>query len=185
MEGIYKELILSTNDSKKRILSTSISSATIAQTSKRMNSRQSNYSIITATETQNNINDSQLNSDTLDQTSSQTQRSNSLEETASSTNELTIDKMIKMANKNQFPNKLITVGNDEHYYTTTLNFFEFVDKYTKFSEENVAFKCKICNNTFHAVIGKTRNLNKHLNTHESLDDWHKKYSAYMQNIYFI
>ena len=87
-----------------------------------MNSRQSNYSIITATETQNNINDSQLNSDTLDQTSSQTQRSNSLEETASSTNELTIDKMIKMANKIQFPKKLITVGNDEHYYTTTLNF---------------------------------------------------------------
>ena len=150
-----------------------------------MNSRQSNYSIITATETQNNINDSQLNSDTLDKTSSQTQRRNSSEETACSTNELTIDKMIKMGNKNQFPKKLITVGNDEHYYTTTLNFFEFVDKYTKFSEENVAFKCKICNNTFHAVIGKTRNLNKSLNTHESFDDWHKKYSAYMQNIYFI
>ena len=60
-------------------------------------------------------------------------------------------------------------------------FFEFVDKYTNLPEENVAFKCKICNNTFHAVIGKTRNLNKHLNTHESLDDWHKKYSAYNQH----
>ncbi len=59
--------------------------------------------------------------------------------------------MIKLANK-----KLITIANEQHCYTT-LNFFEFVDIYTKIPEENVALKCKICNNTFHAVIGKTIN----------------------------
>jgi hypothetical protein len=101
----------------------------------------------------------------------------SSQEIGSSSNELTIDKIIKLAKKNQFPKKLITIANEEHYYTATLIFFEFVDKYTKIPEENVEFKCKICNNTFHAVIGKTRNLNKHLKTYENFDEWHQKYSS--------
>ncbi len=50
---------------------------------------------------------------------------------------------------------------------------EFVDQYVKLPEEKFSFECKICKNTFHSVIGKIGNLNKHLKAHESLDDWHK------------
>jgi len=167
IEGIVKELSLNTKDHKKRLLS-SHSSNLVSQNPKRMN---------TASETETNINPSQSNSHEFIETTSQTQLEFSSQEIGSSSNELTIDKIIKLANKNQFPKKLITIANEEHYYTATLNFFEFVDKYTKIPEENVEFKCKICNNTFHAVIGKTRNLNKHLKTHENLDEWHQKYSS--------
>ncbi len=81
--------------------------------------------------------------------------------------------MIKLANRKKFPQRRVTINYEKHHYTSTLNFFEFVDQYVKLPEEKVSFKSKICKNTFYSFIGKANNLNKHLKTNESLEDWQK------------
>ena len=178
-EGIVKNMVLNTNDPNKNLKRqrqvSSNSSIVIQQVQKRMNRRQSSNSIVATTDT-HIINDQyQINSTT--QTNTQTESSCSSQGKSNSC-VMSVEKMIKMANKKEFPQRVVTINDEKHHYTPTLNFFEFVDQYAKLPEEKVSFKCKICKTTFHSVIGKTGNLNKHLKTHESLDDWHNKYSAY-------
>jgi hypothetical protein len=42
-------------------------------------------------------------------------------------------------------------------------------------DDNISFKCKICEKTYKAVPIKTINLNKHLKTHDELDEGFRKY----------
>jgi hypothetical protein len=64
--------------------------------------------------------------------------------------------------------------------TPILNFFEFAHTFCKETDENISFKCKICERKYQAVIARTTNLNKHLKTHDLLDEWFKQYESYKQ-----
>lgn len=44
--------------------------------------------------------------------------------------------------------------------------------------QNLNFKCKVCDTVIQAPFKKITNLNKHLKTHEILKDWFKNYNKF-------
>jgi hypothetical protein len=102
-EGIVTNMLLDTNDSNKNLKRqrqvSSNSSIVIQQVHKKINRRQSNNSTIANSDTQNNTDQYQVNLTT--QTHTQTESSCSFQENSNSS-VLSVEKMIKLANKKEF-----------------------------------------------------------------------------------
>jgi len=55
-----------------------------------------------------------------------------------------IENLLKLAEKNQFPKKEFTFGNKISTFTPKLHFFECETVFTQRPVENIKFKCKFC-----------------------------------------
>jgi hypothetical protein len=91
---------------------------------------------------------------------------------------ITVNTMLDLGRNNKFPKKVITIDDDDCYYTPILNFFDFQDKFKKPPTENIKYKCKICETYQTSKFGKTTNLNKHLKTHDEYKKWHGLYQKH-------
>jgi hypothetical protein len=56
-----------------------------------------------------------------------------------------IENLLKLAEKNQFPKKEFTFGNKITTFTPKLHFFECETVFTQRPLESIKFKCKLCN----------------------------------------
>ena len=77
---------------------------------------------------------------------------------------LSVKDMIALGKKNKFPKKLIQIGDKKTSLTSILHFYEFAQTFCEQTDENISFKCKICEKNYQAVLARTSNLNKHLKT---------------------
>ena len=175
-EGKIKDLNLTFTDTNKRPLSI-YSSVDNLPESKRIN----------------NSNDVQPISSPSTQASTSTQGTLSPQATTSSQaslstiidsgdteHNLSVKDMIALGKKNKFPKKLIQIGDKKTSLTAILHFYEFAQTFCEQTDENITFKCKICEKNYQAVLARTTNLNKHLKTHDLLDEWFKEYETYKQ-----
>jgi hypothetical protein len=76
--------------------------------------------------------------------------------------------------------KIVQIGDYHKALTPILQFFEFAEMFCEERDEIISFISKICEKTYKAVLTKTTNLNKHLKTHDELDEWFRKYENYKQ-----
>jgi hypothetical protein len=93
---------------------------------------------------------------------------------------LSVKEMIELAKINEFPKNIVQIGDYHKALTPILQFFEFAEMFCEERDDNISFKCKIFEKTYKAVLTKTTNLNKHLKTHDELDEWFRKYENYKQ-----
>jgi hypothetical protein len=172
-EGKIKDINLTVSDNNKRHLSSNSSSDTLPG-SKRINTNNSNVvEPITGPSTQGTTS-------TQTTTSSQANSSIIIDSSDSDHKNISVKDMIELGRKNKFPKKLVQIGDTDKFLTPILNFFEFAHTFCQETDENISFKCKICERKYQAVIARTTNLNKHLKTHDLLDEWFKQYESYKQ-----
>jgi hypothetical protein len=89
-----------------------------------------------------------------------------------------VEKLIQLANKDEYPHKLFIIEGKEYFYTPVCHFFKsdsiFVNK-----PKTVKFECKIKNCVLNCSFGALTNLNKHLFKHDESRRWYKKYQDHL------
>ena len=81
--------------------------------------------------------------------------------------EYSIQELIQMAKKNEFPKKEFSTSNDRKIkeYTPIFHFFDslrYFDSYEDMKKKQTIFKCKLCNISQNSTFPNSTNLNKHL-----------------------
>jgi len=92
--------------------------------------------------------------------------------------DLKVEKLIQLANKDEYPHKLYIIEGKEYFYTPVYHFFKlesiFINK-----PKTVKFECKIKNCVLNCSFGALTNLNKHLIKHDESRRWYKKYQDHL------
>ena len=82
-------------------------------------------------------------------------------------NDLKVENLIELANKNEFPHKLFIIEGKEHLYTPVCHFFKSETIFAN-KPKSVKFECIIKKCVLNCSFGAFTNLNKHLLKHDSM-----------------
>jgi hypothetical protein len=88
--------------------------------------------------------------------------------------------LLKQAEDKKFPQKTFIFDKIKKNYNCALNFFECQTIFTNKPTGRIEFTCLGCEKIYHARIGRTGNLNRHLNSHQEqkLRKWIQLYDAW-------
>ena len=104
----------------------------------------------------------------------------------SSENLPTVQELLKLSEKNLFPQVTFKIDGKSVMRASTYNWFHSQRVFDANPTSNIEFKCILCPDALgqrttrlKAPLGKTGNLNKHGFTHEQFRLWHDRYLAYV------